>query len=326
MVMRILKHGSKIGNATVIVDIVDGSNLEIRPRTKMNPRFLTDHDTGNTGAGADAKAHNRLIHNLGDKLPRDTTHISWHISVDEHFIIQHIPFDECAYHCGDGWAFSSGNRTSIGIEKCMHKGSDRNKIEENAIALHSFLMKELGIPIQDVKPHQAWSGKYCPQLILNKYGSFLPFRNKIETAFKGEFVKMSNPIKDYYQIGDKSSGVKALQEKLNKVGFNLSVDGIFGKDTESAVTSFQRTSGLAVDGIAGNATQAKLDTIIAITEKTKLAVKTSKESMPSAWAKADVEEAMKLGITDGSRLHDTVTRQEAIVLTMRAAGLSPRIK
>lgn len=279
MVMRLLKHGSKIGNATVIVDIVDGSNLEIRPRTKMNPRFLTDHDTGNSGKGADAKAHNRLIHNMGDKLPRDTSHVSWHLSVDEYFIIQHIPFDECAYHCGDGWLPSSGNRTSIGVEKCMHLGSDRNKIEDNAIALHSCLMKELDIPIQNVKPHQHWSGKYCPQLILNKYGSFLPFRNKIEAAFKGGVVQVSNEVRDYFMLGDDSPGVSILQSKLNKAGFNLSVDGIYGKGTESAVTSFQRTSGLVVDGIAGKATLAKLDTIIAILSKPSTVKKKEGEDM-----------------------------------------------
>lgn len=74
--MRLLSHGMKIGNATVIVDIVDGINKEIRPRTPMKPKFLTDYDTVNKGIGADAKAHNRLIHNMRDKLPRDTSHVS----------------------------------------------------------------------------------------------------------------------------------------------------------------------------------------------------------------------------------------------------------
>lgn len=56
------------------------------------------------------------------------------------------------------------------------------------------------------------------------------------------------------------------------------------------------------------------------------AAKPSTDSIPSRWAKADIEEAVKLGVSDGSRLHDPVTRQEAIVLAMRAAGLAPRIK
>ncbi|MFC3212738.1 peptidoglycan recognition protein family protein [Planomicrobium okeanokoites] len=50
------------------------------------------------------------------------------------------------------------------------------------------------------------------------------------------------------------------------------------------------------------------------------------KNAPSSWAKRDVEAAVKLGISDGSRLQEPVTREEAIVLAMRAAGLAPRIK
>nr|ADF97555.1 PlyM30 [uncultured phage] len=338
--MRLLKNGTKIGNATVIVDIVDGANREIRPRTKMNPRFLTDHDTGNSGNGADAKSHNRYIHNLGDKLPRDTSHISWHVTVDENFIIQHIPFDECAYHCGDGWATTSGNRTSIGIEKCMHRGADRNKIEANAIALYAYLMKELKIPITSVRPHQHWSGKYCPQLILNRYGSFTPFRNKIEAAFKGGAVTAAKPStvkRDYLLDGDTGAAVKTLQSELKQAGFLLSVDGIFGKGTETAVKAFQRANGLAVDGVFGTGSQAKLNAILANLNKkpvVKPAAPTKpkeestveKTKQPSKWAEVTIKEAVKIGVSDGSRLHDTVTREESIVIAMRAAGLAPRLK
>lgn len=42
---------------------------------------------------------------------------------------------------------------------------------------------------------------------------------------------------------------------------------------------------------------------------------------PSAWAKKDVKEAIAVGITDGSRLHDTATRQEVIVMINRARKL-----
>lgn len=268
--MRLLTNGMKIGNATVIVDIVDGPNREIRPRTKMNPRFLTDHDTGNSGKGADAKSHNRYIHNLGDKLPRDTSHISWHVTVDENYIIQHIPFDECAYHCGDGWLLTSGNRSSIGVEKCMHRGADRNKIEANAIALHAYLMKEFKLPITSVRPHQAWSGKYCPQLILNKYGSFLPFRNKIQAAFKGGPVIVKPAAnRTYYLNGDNGSQITKIQEGLKKAGYKIVTDGWFGDDTEKVVKAFQLGNNLDDDGIWGAASQAKLDAIIANMNKPK---------------------------------------------------------
>lgn len=53
--------------------------------------------------------------------------------------------------------------------------------------------------------------------------------------------------------------VKALQELLNKCGYNCgNADGIFGEKTEDAVKRFQTDHGLKVDGIAGEATQDEL--------------------------------------------------------------------
>jgi Putative peptidoglycan binding domain/Transglycosylase SLT domain len=48
--------------------------------------------------------------------------------------------------------------------------------------------------------------------------------------------------------------VKELQNLLNKQGFSLTVDGLFGEGTETAVKKFQSTHGLAVDGVVGAAT------------------------------------------------------------------------
>ena len=48
-----------------------------------------------------------------------------------------------------------------------------------------------------------------------------------------------------------TTDVKELQQLLNKNGFNLAVDGIIGNDTENAIKSIQSKNGLKVDGIAG---------------------------------------------------------------------------
>lgn len=59
-------------------------------------------------------------------------------------------------------------------------------------------------------------------------------------------------------------------------------------------------------------------------EEVKVAEKKTNE--PSTWAQSTVKKAVEIGITDGSRLHDPVTREEAIVLAMRAAGHVPKLK
>ena len=195
--MRLLKHGSEIGNATVIVDIIKKGNPEIRPATAMKPKKITTHNTGNASRGANAKAHNTYIHNLASYHPKDTTHVSWHLSVDDKFIYQHIPFDEIAWHCGDGGGVNSGNRTSIGIEICENPETNTRQAEENAIALTVLLMKEFKLTAADVVSHQHWSGKYCPRVILKRDGSFTTYRNRVVVAFKSpkkkEEIRLFNP-------------------------------------------------------------------------------------------------------------------------------------
>lgn len=189
--MLLLKHGSKIGKATVIVDIIPKGNHEIRPGTKINPKFITYHNTGNSGRGANAKAHNTYIHNMASYHPKDTTHVSWHLSVDENYIYQHLPFDENAWHCGDGSEKNSGNMTSIGIEICEHVDQKNyHQAEENAIALGKYIASELKINIKNHVPHQKWSGKFCPRVILKRDGNFSKFHKRIENEIKKEEIKV----------------------------------------------------------------------------------------------------------------------------------------
>ncbi len=58
--------------------------------------------------------------------------------------------------------------------------------------------------------------------------------------------------------GSQGSEVKELQNLLNKSGYNLSADGIFGAKTQEAVKAYQKANGLAVDGIVGNNTWGSL--------------------------------------------------------------------
>jgi N-acetyl-anhydromuramyl-L-alanine amidase AmpD len=258
--MNLLPHGTKIGTATVIVDIVSKQNPEIRPGIKMIPEGITDHDTGNAGRGADADMHNRYIHNMASYHPKDTSHVSWHISVDEHFIIQHIPFNEPAYHCGDGWGVNSGNRTTIGIEKCMNVDGNRKQTEKNAIALTVFLLKAFKWTPDLVNPHQHWSGKYCPAVILKRDGSFILYRKRIELAFNGK-VGIAE-VNNYLKRGDTGIEVKHLQENLIKAGLKLSIDSSYGPATENAVKAFQTANGLTADGYYGPATKTKLEAAV----------------------------------------------------------------
>lgn len=86
--------------------------------------------------------------------------------------------------------------------------------------------------------------------------------------------------KNYLTVGDKGSDVKLLQTKLNTVGYKIETDGVYGSATKSAVISFQKKYNLSVDGIAGKNTITKLDSVIAAQNK-KHTSTTSTSKAPS---------------------------------------------
>jgi peptidoglycan hydrolase-like protein with peptidoglycan-binding domain len=51
--------------------------------------------------------------------------------------------------------------------------------------------------------------------------------------------------------GDSGNAVIELQQLLNAKGINITVDGIFGGATRTAVVQFQKQSGITTDGIVG---------------------------------------------------------------------------
>lgn len=86
------------------------------------------------------------------------------------------------------------------------------------------------------------------------YCGEMPFVN-----YTGEVVLDLESIRP----GCKGEAVKQLQEDLNYIGYNCGkADGIYGAKTKTAVEAFQQFYGLAVDGIAGEKTLAKIDEVL----------------------------------------------------------------
>ncbi len=61
--------------------------------------------------------------------------------------------------------------------------------------------------------------------------------------------------------GSRGNFVYLLQFLLSQYGYNLTVDGVFGRNTENAVRDFQTKNSLGVDGIVGNNTWKYLLTL-----------------------------------------------------------------
>ncbi len=66
---------------------------------------------------------------------------------------------------------------------------------------------------------------------------------------------LASPVlAEKWEMGDEGSGVKTIQKYLFDMGYDISVDGVFGYGTKEVVKDFQFNSGLIVDGIVGNKT------------------------------------------------------------------------
>ena len=61
--------------------------------------------------------------------------------------------------------------------------------------------------------------------------------------------------------GDRGEDVKLLQRALRSAGYDLAIDGVFGRITLECVKSFQATHDLERDGIVGPLTWSKLEEV-----------------------------------------------------------------
>lgn len=77
------------------------------------------------------------------------------------------------------------------------------------------------------------------------------FSNQVVDGIMGPNTLAGCPT---VKIGAKGNITKLIQERLNSVGFNLSIDGIFGDKTYNAVKVFQKNRELFQDGIVGENT------------------------------------------------------------------------
>lgn len=142
----------------------------VRP---MSPRYITIHSTQNYTA--DAWKHSLALKRGALRAPKRKGgnrigYLIWHYTVDDKVAVQHMPTNEQGEHADyDG----PGNRYSIGIEMCEHRGSDRTATIDRTARLAAYLMVKHNIPLRSVVPHYHWPrrgakppNKNCPHFLL----------------------------------------------------------------------------------------------------------------------------------------------------------------
>ena len=96
----------------------------------------------------------------------------------------------------------------------------------------------------DVRGYRWWADETKNN---KKVSDFYPY-------FGMEYPEPTETVKK----GDKGTPVRWVQNKMNKAGYNLSVDGKFGGGTDRDVRKFQTKHGLKDDGKVGGKTRKAL--------------------------------------------------------------------
>ena len=137
-----------------VVSHIPKTQVAQRPAIPMVAKYITIHSTGNLYSTAK---------NERDNLARtnNKAQVSFHLVVDENDVYECIPFNEVAWHAGDGRG--PGNTQSIAIEIC--ESGDRAKTLENAAILVAELLKKFGFGTGQLRQHFDWSGKNCPRIL-----------------------------------------------------------------------------------------------------------------------------------------------------------------
>lgn len=177
----------------------------VRPSGSYRKMSLTIHSTGNPCSTA---------RNERDWLdnPHNTRQASWHYVVGDGVVIQAIPDQEEAWHCGE----ETGNRHSISVE--IIESSDRRRVLETAAAFVADKLREYSLTTAVLYRHCDWAAKNCPRILIDpayvKGGlDWAWFVNRVQ-----ECMEEGEPMEERYQTIDQvpewgKGTVRKLTEK-----------------------------------------------------------------------------------------------------------------
>ena len=130
------------------------------------------------------------------------------------------------------------------------------KLQANRLTAYPLWIAEYGSKLHYTG--KVWAWQYTDK------GRVAGIKGRVDMDH-GYFAQTQTGNTDLLRKGDRGDDVKLLQHRLNILGWQLTEDGIWGVQTDSAVRGYQYRAGLTVDGIVGAKTRAALirDAILA---------------------------------------------------------------
>ena len=130
------------------------------------------------------------------------------------------------------------------------------KLQANRLTAYPLWIAEYGSKLHYTG--KVWAWQYTDK------GRVAGIKGRVDMDH-GYFAQTHTASPDLLRKGDRGDAVKLLQHRLNILDWQLTEDGIWGVQTDSAVRGYQYRAGLTVDGIVGAKTRAALirDAILA---------------------------------------------------------------
>lgn len=212
-------------------NLLSSSKYPLKSPFTMTAEYITVHNTANDASAANEIAYHN--HNNNE--------VSFHVAVDDKEVIQCLPFNRNAWHCGDGQG--AGNRKSIGIEICYSKSGGPRYVaaEENAVQYIASLLKQFGWGVERIKKHQDWSGKYCPHRILDekRWGSF---KGRVQKALEALNKPKKEMVWVEFLTNTGRAEIRALLKKARNQGIisaDVHTDQAIEKYDDMQLLSYQ---------------------------------------------------------------------------------------
>ncbi len=206
-----------------------------------------------------------------ERLKDPESGVSAHWLIDEAGeIFRLVPEEMRAWHAGEGsWRLCEDiNSVSVGIEM-MNPGHEFGLREfpgAQIDALEGLLADVLqrhGLGPEDVVGHSD-----VAPLRKRDPGELFPWKRLAERGLAVWPEDLNSSVAGTLIPGSRGRSVRVLQERLQKIGYGITVDGIYGPMTRAVVFAFQRRFRPAqIDGTADSGVRVLVDKVAELTKE-----------------------------------------------------------
>lgn len=128
-----------------------------------------------------------------------------------------------------------------------------------ALSIKAFQqLWNLNNPKQKIVEDGIWGLQTYQVLLSVPCSGFVATKPKTIAKIEVPAILAEKQLIPSLRIGERGENVVLLQQALNRKGYGLKVDGIFGASTQIAVEALQFSHGLDIDGVVGIATRRVL--------------------------------------------------------------------